>query len=455
MQRQSTLVFWGLLTWFFQFPSSLTAAEVCPQIAGEPALFKVGQAQLSITPLAKITLAGYGTYFLNRSATRMNDAGIHDPIYSSALWLQADRDQAVAIVALDLVGISRATLARVESAVKQKLDIPAVTVILSASHTHHAPDVLGLWGALPFYTGRDAQYMDFLERSITQSILASADEARCSSINWAQGSKATSWHETLPQGSEQEETITALEFIDAATGLARGTLTQWSAHPTVLEANNNALSSDFPGAFRHFLGTQRPGLHFYVNGMLGASYIPLKDSDVRADPFVGGDHDPDVGLGYEQVSYHGFDLAAKVDQMLSLNSAALQQAKIEIVQHRFRLPVSNGLFKLADQLRIIESRELYHGYVTTEIDLIRIGELQIATLPGEMFPSGSGRIRQLLQNTHNGPVMFLGVANDWLGYLMSPEEYNDSRFSYNKSLAPDSQAMNNIVREYQKILQGK
>ena len=49
-----------------------------------------------------------------------------------------------------------------------------------------------------------------------------------------------------------------------------------------------------------------------MNGMMGDSYIPIKDDHLHDDPFVNGDRDEDVTVGYEQMSYHGLDLAQKV-----------------------------------------------------------------------------------------------------------------------------------------------
>ncbi|MDQ3232908.1 MAG: neutral/alkaline non-lysosomal ceramidase N-terminal domain-containing protein, partial [Pseudobdellovibrionaceae bacterium] len=285
----------GLLPASLLFATTpLLAEQLCPSPPGQPAAYKIGLSQLSITPMNKLTIAGYGTYYGLPSATRMSHEGTHDPIFASTFWVETDTERALAIVALDLVGISRPTVLRVEEEVKRTLGRSNVHVILSATHTHHAPDVLGLWGALPFFTGRDEPYMNFLEKSIVASIKSASDTARCSQVHWAETHKETDWHNYLPAGSEHEETITTLSFVDPLTQQSLGTLTQWAAHPTVLEANNNTISSDFPGAFRTAMGGFRDGIHIYVNGMLGASYIPLKDTDRRPDPFVNGDKDPDV-----------------------------------------------------------------------------------------------------------------------------------------------------------------
>ncbi len=427
------------------------AQSLCPSAPGEAAQFSVGFSQLSITPFNKLTLGGYGTYFGLKSDTRMNGEGIHDPLFSTALWLQKDAHQAVALVALDLVGLSQTTVERVEKEARRRLNRPGLEIVLAATHTHHSPDVLGLWGALPLFTGRDNGYMNFMEDAVVRSIEAASKASECAQLSWARSFKETSWHPELPSDSQEEQVLT-LVATNPGSGTIIGTLSQWAAHPTLLKANNNTISSDFPGTFRYFLGQNIPGIHLYVNGMLGNSYIPVKEGEVYPDPFTAGDRDKDVSNGYDQVAYHGRDLALKVIDAVTNQRQPILSGKLAFYNHVFPFDVNNLRFNVAERLKIIEDRGLSENRTNTRISLIEVGELKIGTIPGEMFPSGSSQIRSLIHAKSPGPVMFLGIGNDWLGYLMHEEEFNDSKYKYQRDIAPHAKAVSKILTGYKNLL---
>ena len=84
-------------------------------------------------------------------------SGVHDPMWARCVVFSAG-DTRVALLSFDLVGLFYNELERIRTAIKAEAQVDLV--IMSATHTHEAPDSLGQWGPddgseIPAATGRD------------------------------------------------------------------------------------------------------------------------------------------------------------------------------------------------------------------------------------------------------------------------------------------------------------
>ena len=121
MQLGRTRSVLNLLVWL--------AVVACP-IVGR-AETRVGVAESDITPPTGFPMAGY---YYERLA-----AGTHDPLKAKAIVFVGDNNQA-AIVVCDLTGISTDLTAEVRRRAAEKTGIPAANIVVSATHSHTAPD---------------------------------------------------------------------------------------------------------------------------------------------------------------------------------------------------------------------------------------------------------------------------------------------------------------------------
>lgn len=92
---------------------------------------RAGAAEVDITPPDNYPLSGY---YHERLAT-----GAIDPLKARALWLR-DGDRAVALVTCDLTGVSTDLTTEVRRRAAQKPGLAGVPIVLTASHSHTAPD---------------------------------------------------------------------------------------------------------------------------------------------------------------------------------------------------------------------------------------------------------------------------------------------------------------------------
>ena len=112
------------------------------------------------------------------------------------------------------------------------------------------------------------------------------------------------------------------------------------------------------------------------------------------------------------------------------------QPEIAISRVTFDVALDNTLFRYYRFLGILENevhRGLFGGYtMKTELTLIRLGDLTLALLPGELFPElviGTGEdgdptaLRELAAEYGVEELMVIGLANDEIGYIVTPSDY--------------------------------
>src|SRR5947208_1407045 len=102
-----------------------------PALAGE---LKVGAASVIITPPPGTPLAGYYT---ERPAD-----GVHDDLHAKAIVIEQDGSK-VALVACDLVTLTRPVVEEARQQIQQQIGLSGERVMISATHTHTGPLVLG------------------------------------------------------------------------------------------------------------------------------------------------------------------------------------------------------------------------------------------------------------------------------------------------------------------------
>ncbi len=76
---------------------------------------------------------------------------------------------------------------------------------------------------------------------------------------------------------------------------------------------------------------------------------------------------------------------------------------------------------MSDQLPVISVRK--KGDIITEVNLIKIGPLWLATIPGEMLPKPGLALKASLREAGAGIAGIIGLANDELGYILPKEDF--------------------------------
>ncbi len=153
--------------------ASLVLAGVSPadDRAAEPGLL-AGVAEIDISPPQLPVLASGG--FLERVATELRD-----PLFARGLVLAHGRNR-LALVVVDNLMMPREMLDGVKERAAAATGIPTAGILISATHTHTAPSVMGALG-----TGVDEPYAAFLPGKLVECIQKAAAALEPARVGWA------------------------------------------------------------------------------------------------------------------------------------------------------------------------------------------------------------------------------------------------------------------------------
>lgn len=372
-----------------------------------------GAASVDITPdpVAGVYLAGF---MPNRRAT---DA--IEPIEASALVLRCG-DAAVALVSVDATGLLRSTIERIRG---QVTALPPGAVLVCATHTHAAPDTMGLWGkslfgVIPYKSGVDQAWLDETCARIAGAVDAAAAATRPARIRAASFDAPTDLTRNDRKGGGRYDHAVALA-VEAADGGERvATVLNYASHPEGLWEHNHRLSPDFVGAWRRGVKGAAGGEALYFSGPLGGMLTP----DIPLE-LVGAEREAAVDAV-------GARLAALTTDALARAGAIEADA---LVHHRrvVDLPNRNWRFRLMFRLGVLQVARAGDG-VATEIHRLRFGDLEIASMPGEPTPEVGALLREQLTASHR---MVLGLCGDELGYILLPTMFDDREYAYEQTMS--------------------
>ncbi len=450
--------------------------------AVEEGTLEVGFGERNITPKVDpkgkpVYLAGFGN---NRKAT-----GILDPLFVRAFVVR-DGKSKVAIVSADLVGLFLDTVERV----REKL--PGFTyVVVSSTHSHDGPDTMGIWGPSPLVNGIDKEYLASVEQKIVEAV-KEADAGK-------QPVKATIGSVKAPELLHDSrlpivlhDDLVVLSFKEAKSDKNAGLVVQWNNHPEILGGSNKLISSDYVGYTVQYLKEKYSCPVVYLTGTVGGLMTSL--------------HVPIKSAKGEELKDGTAEKTARYGELLGMRAVeAIDAAKpvkltpIETRSSGVYVPLTNRNFLLAHQLGVLK-RDAFEwnadpkkivplkGIIDlkkpvamkTEVGYVKFGELEIACIPGEIYPElvldkvvekaepgvdfPDAPREPAIYNQLKGPHrMIIGLANDEIGYIIPKRQWDEKPpFAYGKekgqygevnSLGPDTAPI--ICQAFADLLSGK
>jgi hypothetical protein len=432
----------------------ILALHPCAATAQADGTVLAGFAAVDITPQLnahRIFLAGYG---LNRKAS-----GVHDPLYARAVVLQQGKDR-IAIAAVDLIGLQYPQV----KAIRARL--PDFRFVLVAStHNHAGPDVIGIWGRGPFHRGADDKYLDDVVERVVQSIKEAAGKLR--GVTAAYGSaedESLLADSRLPIVKDGVLRVLRLNLatggntqspsIPAARPNCAGIIVQWNCHPESLGAQNREITADFPWATVAALEKRYGCPVVYVSGAVGGlmSNPPRRIFDDGQEIAAGT---------FDYARRYGEAVADLASRAIA-SAEPIQLSPFVIAAKPISVPVQNSLYRTARALSVMKR----DGFIWTgdfqslgnpqtddtadqpsavesEVSYLRLGDLHMACIPGELYPElVDGKYPDLPQPGVDFPEvpleptitsllpgpkwLLIGLANDELGYIIPKRQWDKS-----------------------------
>lgn len=412
---------------------------------------RAGAAAVTITPSLErpVYLAGFNA---NRRAT-----SVHDDLMARALVLELNGER-VALVGLDLIGLQNHRIRAIRARLKS---VPADHVVIASTHVHSGPDTLGLWGPSPTQTGRDGQYMDWLEDRVVRAIEAAASRLRPATLRLAQTTVPDGLAVNIRERDLQDKTLTTMQLRDRR-GATIATLVNYACHPEVMRNGSFAVTADFCGATMREVERAAGGVGIYLNGALGG----MVTTDGKTNEWEEVER---IGAGIGRAAIAALK-EAKPERVgdLAIESRAVE---LPLENERFRQAVAVGLLELpvhdAGLRRPVSGETGTEPGATgggkadppsapgppkslvTEVTRIRLGNAEFVTVPGELLPKPGLALRSAMQGRYR---FIIGLGQDELGYLMEPGEFDRDLYRYERSMSVRKQAWPILFRTLKDLI---
>jgi hypothetical protein len=232
--------------------------------AAEPE-WKVGLAEVSITPDKPVPMAGYA------SRTKPFEK-VEQDIHAKALALEDRQGHRAVLVTTDLIGLSRAVAEPVCQRIQNQTKLARGEILLSSSHTHSAP-LLSLEertesGVAPADARNIVAYTRSLQDKLVDVAVRALARLEPATLSWGSGVShfAMNRREFTPRGvilgvnprGLVDRTVPVLR-VESAEGKLRAVLFDYACHNTTLTQTNFSLCGDYAGFAQAYIQERHPG----------------------------------------------------------------------------------------------------------------------------------------------------------------------------------------------------
>lgn len=341
-----------------------------------------------------IWLAGFG---MGRAAT-----DVHDNVWARAISMRRG-DLRIGMVALDLIGFWYHDSIAIRVAAKDA-GLEFDHIVIASTHQHEGPDTMGLWGKDPSMSGYDPNYIDFIREQAVEALREAATSERQASVDYTHVEARHLIHDSrLPE--VVDPTIHALRFV-ADNDDVISTAVIWGNHPEALGSENTLLTSDYPHYIRATLEeAYENSVSVFFSGLLGGLMTTI---GIVGCPDLDGIETCPQGT-FERAEYVGVSVAQQIIESFESGTVVSESTPdLSCIRNSFLAPLSNDVFVYGFKIGLLER----DGYLLedgtrvesaklsevdlasilsdfglgTEVSSVVIGPLEIASVPGELYP---------------------------------------------------------------------
>lgn len=339
---------------------------------------KVGFGRASIHPDQPIPLAGYFDV-----AERVSQGAL-DLLYATCVAIQDAKGNTVLLYSMDLIRTPTSWVPDLRAAISKATGVPDDRIMLSATHTHSAPDVGGTVGmGHPYYAKILKPGLVEAGKSAMEDLSAATIQTGSTKItgmnnnrHWIDedgmyfggnfGSKAKK--DTAKISAEADNQLQLIRFCREKQKDIL--LVNWQAHPKLSSGggtefgrtNRPLISADYVGWTRHYL-EEKTDVHFAF--YLGAS------GNVNPYDAYTGTSDPSL----QDVRVYGERFSTYIMEAME-GLTATEIASVKSSQYQFPGVTPSG--STAD----------------IEINAITVGSIGFVTVPYEMFDTNGCTVKE-------------------------------------------------------------
>jgi neutral ceramidase len=380
--------------------------------------------------------------------------GVHDRLYARCLVLH-DGSQALVIAVCDSCMIPREILDEAKQRASQATGIPPRNMLISATHTHTAPTVAGVFQSEP-----DARYVALLTERIARGIAQAHARLQPARLGWAVAQDPTQvfnrrWKmepgtisadpfgrtsdkvrmnpgyqaKGLVEPAGPVDPDVSVLAVQHADGRPLALLANYSLHYV---GGVSPLSADYFGAFAErigqlleapadFVGILSNGTSGDVNNLNFAGPAPARQAEFEQCRIVADSVARAAREACKQIAFQ--DAVSLAVAQAELELGVRKPTPVELIRAKEILAQAQG--RVLTSLPEIYARETlllseYPDTVRVPLQAMRIGQLGIAAIPCEVFAEIGLEIKK---RSPLQPTFTISLANGYNGYLPTPEQH--------------------------------
>ena len=353
--------------------------------------FRAGSAVRVVTPSPLLAVSGG----MGPARLALEKAG---ELTVRAL-VMADSATTIAIVSADFLGFPAALGDRVRRKVKA---IRPENILIAATHTHSAPDAHGF----PDGRGGTAADLPYLD-SVCARMVEAIDEA------WAKAQPAILKIASGEAKGKIAYNYYAEHLYDprchviqclGADGQPIATLVNYAIHPEIIGSARGICSPDLIGPLYDRLREKGGGVGIFINSAQGGM---VTADNRRPEGKEKRDWDECVRIG---------NLLADEALRLVDNAPAQTAPQIMCRARRLTFPVDSAELRAVMAASPLQLGKKDAMNISTQFNLINLGNAQILTIPGEALPNIGFYLKRTMRGEHN---LLFGLCNDAFGYILT------------------------------------
>ena len=398
-----------------------------------------GSAKVNITPPVGVWLSGYG-------ARDKPSDDIQDDLYARALAV-SDGDNTVALVAVDLLWVPLHMTREIREIVANKTGIPGQNVMICASHTHFGPKIyreMKLGPDVQDNTVDDA-YVQTLTKKIADAVFLAHKDMQGARVGANRNELTEVTYHRRPKNADGSVTMafslpaevlatrrivqepdgtTKVTFrypegqpqrtfgpidsevwtlrVEDANGVLLGSMVNFACHAVSGSRYPEwfySISGDYPGQTARVVERVEGGVCLFTSGTAG-DIVPLKRG--KAPRYQ-------IGRAVAGAAVRGLQFVPMTDDLT-----------VEARTMAIEIPLKEDL----EENRIVDA-DATQGPLKTELQLLRLGDIYLLGLPGEVL------VEVGLQIKKRAPVERLivaSLANDVIGYVCHAAAYEEGGY---------------------------
>lgn len=387
-------------------------------------------------------------------------SGVYRELYARILVLQHG-PRRLALVVCDLLGMTHYLVEEIRRRVQAATGLPSSCLMVACTHAHSTPDTVGAGNA-------DTAYLEGLVAAISAGVCAALDHrtlqavrvgagrtpirglAQSRRVKMTDGRVFTTRYGVPSTWRVRPELIAGTSAIDPEVTLLRvetldgavlAAVTNFGCHPSVALMSPN-LSGDYMGEAMHALeqGFGAPAVVLCTNGS-AADVDPTLEM-----PFWGPRNDANalhIGRIFAGQMLEGLERVTVTDQ----TELAAARATVDLpVRADWLHLLQAEQARLAQEFAAVQVQNpatipiLQEGVIHTEVQALRINDLTLVGLPGEVMSSTGLKMKSAWRQT-----AVVEVANDYVGYILTPEAASEGGYETGLHLwtrvTPDAEAL--------------